>query len=321
YTWYAGSVYHWDGVRLEPLVGAPRGVTNGGCVAGGTLCVSTTDPATGYTTLSCYDGVRWFNLARGNARLWANLFGSGGIIGDGHLLAFAQGAAILSRWALPVSGFSSAPVASGSVTVGPLDGGQGDAVKTWIQVVIDWSLAAQPSQRPPPANPGGTLLVETSVDDGLTWATQGTVTVAVGATSKQEIVTLGTTGLEAQRLLARVTWTPTSAYAAFQLDGIWATGWTIADTPHRETWTMNVKVTDKLVKRDGSVDARSGETMLQALRSLAQSGRTATFQDIDTDLGGASRTVRVLEMKETERKGDGTHFLESHVALTLGAIA
>lgn len=321
YTWYAGSVYRWDGVRLEPVVGAPRGLANGGCVAGGTLCVSTTDPATGYTTLSCYDGVRWFTLARGNLRIWSNLCGSNGVLSDGHLLAFAQGAAILSRWALPVAGFSSAPAASGTVTVGPLDGGQGDALKTWTQVVINWSLALQPSQRTPPANPGGTLLVETSVDDGLTWATQGTITVAPAATSKQEVVALGTTGLEAQRLLVRVTWTPTSTYAAFQIDGIWATGWAIADVPHRETWTMQLKVTDKLVKRDGSVDARSGETMLQALRSLAQTGRTAAFQDIDNDLATTTRTVRVLELKETERKGDGTHFLESQVALTLAAVA
>ena len=118
-----------------------------------------------------------------------------------------------------------------------------------------------------------------------------------------------------------MTWTPTSAYAAFQIDGIWASGWTIADAPHRETWTMKLKVTDKLITRDGSVDARSGETMLQALRSLAQTGRTATFHDLDDDLSPTTRTVRVAELKETERKGDGTHFLESQVALTLIAIA
>jgi hypothetical protein len=320
YTWYAGSVHLWDGVRLEPVPGGPRGVTHGGCVAGGTLCVSTTDPATGYTTISCYDGLRWFVLARGNSRLWANLCGTSGIIGDGHLLAFGQGGAILSRWALPVSGFAAPPATSGNVTVGPLDGGQGDTIKTWTRVVIDWSLALQPSQLAPPTNPGGTLLVETSVDDGSSWATQGTVTVAAGATSRQESVAFAA-AMEAQRLLVRVTWTPASAYAAFQIDGIWASGWTIADAQHRETWTMKLKVTDKLITRDGSVDARTGETMLQALRSLAQTGRTATFHDLDDDLAPTARTVRVAELKEAERKGDGTHFLESQVTLTLTAVA
>ena len=320
YTWYAGSVYGWDGVRLALVPGAPRGVTHGGCAAGGTLCVSTTDPATGYTTIACYDGLRWFTLARGNSRLWTNLAGTNGIIGDGHLLAFAQGGAVLSRWSLPVVGFAGMPATSGTVTIGPLDGGQGDTIKTWTRVVIDWSLALQPSQTPPAANPGGTLLVETSVDDGSVWTTQGMLPVAVGATSKQEVIVLGAF-LEAQRLLIRVTWTPTSAYAAFQIDGIWASGWTIADAPHRETWAMKLKVTDKLIMRDGSVDARSGETMLQALRSLAQTGRTATFHDLDDDLSPTTRTVRVAELKETERKGDGTHFLESQVALTLIAIA
>jgi hypothetical protein len=321
YTWYAGTVQRWDGSRMEPVSGAPRGTTQGACVAGGLLCVATLDPATGYISVGCYDGVRWFVLARGNTRTWANLAGTGGIIGDGNLLAFALGTVIVSRWALPVAGYAAIPVASGGVTVGPLDAGRGDAIKTWTQVVIDWSLAAYPSQRPPPANPGGTLFIETSVDDGATWATQGTVTVAAGATGKQETVALGVAGIEAQRLLARVTWTPTSTYAAFQIDGVWAAGWIIADAPHRETWRMMVKVSDKLVRRDGAVDARSGETMLQALRALAQTGRTAAFQDIDADLAPATRTVRVQQLTEQERKGDGTHFLESRVALTLVAVA
>ena len=321
YTWYAGTVQRWDGSRMELVAGAPRGTTQGACVAGGLLCVSTLDPATGYVSIGCYDGVRWFTLARGNTRMWANLAGTGGIIGDGTLLALNQASVMFSRWALPLIGFTATPVASGGVTVGPLDAGQGDAIKTWTQVVIDWSLAAYPSQRPPPANPGGTLLVETSVDDGATWTTQGTVTVAAGATGKQEIVALGAAGIEAQRLLARVTWTPTSTYAAFQIDGVWAAGWIIADAPHRETWRIVVKVSDKLVRRDGSVDARSGETMLRALRALAQTGRTAAFQDIDTDLAPATRTVRVQQLTEQERKGDGIHFLESRVTLTLVAVA
>ncbi len=102
---------------------------------------------------------------------------------------------------------------------------------------------------------------------------------------------------------------------------MWAAGWIIADAPHRETWRIVVKVSDKLVRRDGSVDARSGETMLRALCALAQTGRTAAFQDIDTDLAPATRTVRVQQLTEQERKGDGIHFLESRVTLTLVAVA
>lgn len=320
YTWHAGTVYRWDGGRLEPVPGAPRGTAQGGCVAGGTLCVSVQDPATGYTTLACYDGLRWFTLARGTTRVWTNLAGTGGVIGDGHLLAFASGSAVLSRWSLPVAGFASSPAASGNVTVGPLDAGAGDAAKTWTAIVVDWSLAQYPSQRPPPANPGGALLIETSADDGQTWTAQGTVTVAANATGKQETVTLGTAGVVAHRLMARVTWTPASAYAAFQIDGIWAEGWQIAAAPHRETWTMKLRITDKLIKRDGSVDPRSGETMLAALRSLAQSGRAVAFRDLDDDLAPATRTVRIAELTETARKGDGTHFLETQIALTLTAV-
>jgi hypothetical protein len=321
YTWYAGTVHRWDGARLEPVPGAPRGVTTGGCVAGGVLCVAAQDPATGYATLACYDGLRWFVLARGNTRVWINPQGTNGAIGDGQLLAFASGANVLSRWALPVSGFSSAPAASGSVTIGPLDAGAGDAMKTWTAVVVAWSLAQYPSARNPPANPGGALLVETSADDGLNWTAQGTVTVAANATGNQERVALGGAGVAAPRLMARVTWTPASAYAAFQLDGIWAEGWQIAGAPHREAWEMKLKISDKLVVHDGSVDARSGETMLAALRALAQAGRPVTFKDMDYDLSPVTRTVRVTGFAEAARKGDGAHFLEAQVAVTLTAVA
>ena len=321
YTWYAGTVHRWDAGRLESIPGAPRGVAQGGCVAGGTLCVATTDPATGYSTLACYDGLRWFTLARGTGRVWTNLAGTNGIIGDGHLLAFAAGTSVISRWALPVTGFAASPATSGSVTVGPLDAGAGDAAKTWTAVVVDWSLAQYPSQRPPPANPGGTLLIETSADDGQTWTAQGTVTVAANATGKQETAPLGASGVVAHRLMARVTWTPASAYAALQINGVWAEGWRIAAAPHREAWTMKLRITDKLVKRDGSVDARSGEAMLAALRALAQSGRAVAFQDMDYDLAPTARTVRIAELAETARTGDGARFLEAQVALTLVAVA
>jgi hypothetical protein len=102
---------------------------------------------------------------------------------------------------------------------------------------------------------------------------------------------------------------------------VYASGWVIGDTPKEERWILTLKCTDKLITRDGSVDARTGEQQLQALRALAQSGGTFAFQDIDYDLSARNVTCRIVDLMEKERKGDGIHFLESQVALTLSAVA
>ena len=239
-------------------------------------------------------------------------------MGDGDLFSLNQNLS-LSRWQLPVRALTSNPATTGNVIVGPLDAGEGDTVKTWTQIAVDWSTALTSSGVAPAANPGGALLVEYSVDDGSNYVSLGTTAIAAGARAGLVQVAIG--GVEAARLLVRVTWTPTSAYAAWQINSVYASGWRVGDIPKDERWTMELKVTDKMIRRDGSVDGRSGEAQLQALRALAQAGRTFVFQDLDYDLSARSVTCRVVELKEKERKGDGTHFLESQVTLTIAAVA
>lgn len=318
FTWYAGTVHRWDGAALLPVAGGPRGSFYGMCVAGGYLCVATVDPAGMSNAVWCYDGVRWFLLQRSASVVYNNLFGSAGLISDGHLVSLNYTAFTVSRWAMPVQGLTSAPRASGVVQVGPLDAGQGDTIKIWTQLSVSWSTALYPSQMSAPVNPGGGLLIEYSVDDGSNWITAGTTVIANAARSGLAVQTVS---VEAQRLLLRVTWTPSSAYAAFQIDSVYASGWKLGDTPKNEVWTFDVNVTDKLIRRDGSVDARSGEAMLQALRALTQTGRTFVFQDVDYDLNTRNVICRLVDLKEQTRKGDGTRFLESRIALTLTAVA
>ncbi len=316
YTWYAGSVHRWDGTHLTPVAGGPRGLHCWSIVtAGGYLCVSFQDGGT--LNIWCYDGVRWFGL--GQSLLALNLFGTAGAITDGHLMAFDFTTQTISRWEFPVRGLTTNPATTGRVIVGPLDAGEGDAVKTWQEIRVAWSTATTATGAAPAANPGGNLLVEYSVDDGANYVSLGATVIAVGARSG--LVQVAMSGIEAQRLLVRITWTPTSMYAAFQIDSVHASGWRIGDTPKEERWTFTVKCTDKLIRRDGSVDTRTGEQQLQALRALAQAGRTFVFHDIDDDLAARAITARVIDLTETERKGDGVHFLESKVKLILSAVS
>lgn len=318
FTWYAGTVQRWEGRTLSPVAGAPRGYPYGMCVAGGYLCVAVSDGYGALYSVWAFDGVRWMQLQRTATPPPSNLFGTAGLVTDGHLMSLNLGAFTVSRWAMPVQGLTITPRATGFVVIGPLDAGEGDTVKTWTQISVAWSTALYASQASAPANPGGALLIEQSVDDGSTWTTAGTTVIAAGARSGlvQQAV-----NVEAQRLLVRVTWTPTSAYAALMIDSVYASGWQIGDVPKREQWEFVVKVTDKLIKRDGGVDGRSGETQLMALRALAQSGGTFVFQDVDYDLSARGVTARITELREKERKGDGTHFLEAQITLTIAAVA
>jgi len=126
-------------------------------------------------------------------------------------------------------------------------------------------------------------------------------------------------GVDAARLTVRVTWTPASAFAPLEILGVWADGARVRDLPRLETWVLDVRCTDRLIIRDGSEDQRTGQQMLQTLRALARSGAVISYRDIDYDLAARTVNVRPLGIEERTRKGDGVHFTESVVRLTLAA--
>lgn len=316
YTWLAGTVQRLSlgGVAspaLVPVPDAPRGTSARACVAGGNLLVCW-QGADGYANISAYDGARWVTLFRANSVAPVNPVGTGGIVADGHALCFLLSTSQLGRMEFPVAALTNFPASSGVVIAGPWDAGAGDARKAWTEVEIGWNLAAGAA-----ANPGGALTIETSADDGATWAAVGTTTIGAGATAgtiRQPIA------VTSERLTVRATWTPTSVYAGWQLTGIWANGWTIAAAPHKEAWTLKLRLSDKLPRRDGSVDSRTGEQMRAALRALAQSGVASSFLDVDYDLAALARTVRVVGYAETARRGDGVHFWEAEAVVQLEAV-
>jgi hypothetical protein len=203
-----------------------------------------------------------------------------------------------------------------------MDAGQGDAVKVWTEVTASYSAALSTTGVAPASPPGGALLVEYSTDDGQTWTTAGMVAIAPGLRAGSVVQSLNSgAGLEAVRLLVRLTWTPTSNYPAWQLNGVWVSGYQIADAPRLEAWEMDIHISDRLIVRDASVDPRTGETMLQALRVLAQNRTVFAFRDIDYDLTSRQVTGRISAIAEKARKGDGAHFTETVLHVEIAAMA
>ncbi len=315
YAWLAGTVQRLTtgGVAapaLVPVPDAPRGTSNRAAVAGGYLLVCW-QGADGAANISAYDGTRWTLLYRSSGYVPLNPVGTGGAVADGHALFFLIYTNQIGRMEFPVGALSNFPVASGSVVAGPWGGDTPDDRAAWTAIAVTWNLATGAA-----ANPGGTVVIETSTDDGATWTAAGSTAIAAGATAGTIRQAVSVT---AERLTVRATWTPASTYAGWQIIGIAAHGLAVSSAPHRESWSLTLRLSDKLPRRDGAIDARSGEQMRQALRALAQSGAAVSFHDVDDDLAAATRTVRVTEYRETARRGDGIHFWESDAAVTLEA--
>jgi hypothetical protein len=321
YAWYAGTLHRWDGTNLLPVAGGPRGVVFGMAAAAGYLWVSYNDYDTGSLVIAGYDGTRWFQLIPRAAITYVGLSGTDGAITDGHLISGQSGSKTLSRWRLPLVNLDPTARTSGQVLIGPLDAGQGDAVKVWTEVTAAYSAVLTPSMAAYGSPPGGALLVEYSTDDGQSFTTAGTLTIAAGSRAGSPVQSLNSgAGVEAARLTLRLTWTPTSNYPAWQLDGVWASGYLVADAPRLEQWTLDIRCTDRLIKRDDSVDTRTGEQMLTALRSLAQNRSVVAFQDLDFDLSARSVNVRVTGFEERDRKPDASRSVESVCRLTVAAV-
>lgn len=316
YTWAGGTVQRLAGggagAHLEPVPGAPSGAALGACVAGDHLlvCWSGGGPLGAGSGAAAWNGSRWSVVQWSASATPCNPVGTGGLLADGHALLFLAGSAALGRLEFPVGGPTHAPAASGYAVCGPWDAGAGGRVKRWGAITAAWSLVPGAG-----ANPGGTVALETSTDDGATWTSASSATVAANATAGTARFAL--TGVAGARLAVRLTWTPTSTYAGWRLTGIWADGTAVPAAPTAETWTVRVRCGDRAVRRDGSTDSRTGAEIRAALAALAAAGDAVTFRDRDDDLHPAPRTVRVIGLQETTRRGDGAHFWESEIALTL----
>ena len=314
YTWFGGTVCTVErltitGARLVPVAGAPRGAAIAATVAGGRLWVAL---SAGAYELWSYDGSRWVRHYTGSGIVPGLLASLAGIATDAEVLLLQAVAGYIEGLLTQSLAQTAYPAAVGSVTCGPWDGGKPDDAKTWTEVEIVWNLPERVA-----GLPSGAVLVETSVNGGATWAVAGTaaITAGTGGTIRQAL-----SGVSGETLAVRVTWTPTANATAFRLLSVMANGWVLPATPAARRWEARVRCSDKLLRRDGTVDSRTGEAMRAALLALAGTGAPVPYQDLDYDANPVTTTVRVVTLAESARRGDGTHFWESDVALTLEAI-
>ena len=312
YLWHNGTVRLLDrssitGGRLTDVDG-PRGTGVAATVAAGRLWVAV---VTSQYELWSYDGARWVRHMAGGAVTVALLTSVAGIATDADVLLFQAATGYAQALLTQAVGHTAYPASTGAVTCGPWDAGRPDSAKTWTEVEVIWNVPDRAGA------PSGTLLIETSVNGGASYTSAGTTAIS-GGTGGTIRATL--TGVSGETLTVRVTWTPSANGVGFRLLAVYANGWELPAAPAAKRWALRLRCSDKLLRRDGSVDSRTGEAMRAALVGLAATGAPVIYADLDYDANPVSQTVRVIEAEESARRGDGTHFWESEIAVTLEAI-
>ena len=314
YTWFGGTVCRVErstitGGRVIGVMGAPRGTPLAAVAAAGRLWVSLM--AGSACELWSYDGTRWVRHLSSAGTVLQLLTSIAGIASDTEVITQRVSDGTMYSLLTQAAGHTSYPATAGNVVCGPWDGGKPDDAKTWTECEIVWHVPDRA------AAPSGAVLVETSVNGGVSWVTAGTtaITGGTGGTIRQALA-----AVSGETLSLRVTWTPTANAVGFRLVSVYANGWELPAAPVTRRWSLRLRCTDKLLTRAGNVDARTGEAMRAALIGLASSGAPVGYQDLDYDANAITQTVRVVEVEEAVRRGDGTHFWESEVLVALEAI-
>jgi len=313
YVWHNGTVRLLDrssitGGRLTDVKG-PRGTGVAAVVAAGRLWVAV---VTTQYELWSYDGARWVRHLNGGAVTIGLLASVAGLATDADVLIFQTTLGYAQSLLTSAVGHTAYPASTGVVVCGPWDAGRPDSAKTWTEVEVVWNVPDRAGA------PSGGLLVETSTNGGASYTSAGTTPIlgTSGGTIRAPL-----TGVSGETLTVRVTWTPSANGTGFRLLALHANGWELPAAPAVKRWTLRVRCSDLLLNRAGNVDARTGEAMRAALVGLAATGTPIAYADLDYDANPATQTVRVIEAEESARRGDGTHFWESEIAVTLEAIA
>jgi len=312
HTWFGGTVCVLDrstitGGRLVAVDAAPRGGPVAAVVSGGRLWVAVQNSQ--YELWSS-DGARWVRHLAGGPLTIALLASLAGIAFDADVLLFQTGTNSAQALLTQSLSHTAYPAVAGVVVGGPWDAGTPDDAKTWTEVEVGYNVPDRA------AAPSGSVQIETSVNGGTTYANAGTTPITSGTGGTIRVPLAGVSG---EMLTVRVTWTPTANGVGFRLVSVYANGWELSAAPATKRWSLRLRCSDKLLRRDGSVDVRTGEAMRAALIGLA-AGAPVAYADLDYDANPITQTVRVVEVDEASRRGDGTHFWESEMAVTLEAI-
>jgi hypothetical protein len=161
------------------------------------------------------------------------------------------------------------------------------------------------------------VFLDYSLDAGATWSQAATATVSGSGARIVELVGELPAGARSRWLQLRVRWESVSDWAP-ALTGVWADWSVLPAGATRRRWEVTVRCGDRLVRRDGSVETRSGRQVAADLWAAWETGALLDFRDVDADATDAAYVVRIVALRETTaRPADAGRWGESEATLTL----
>jgi hypothetical protein len=206
---------------------------------------------------------------------------------------------------------------SGEYRTSLLDAGAPDAVKAWRKVGA--TFAAPEVRGNAGSSDSVTVTLSFSLDGGVTWTQAASQTV--NDPTLLRILTLegeiGSAVAVSRFIQLRVQWSSVLDWAPV-LTGLWAEYEMLGAPARRRRWQFAIRARDQAVRRDGTVDPRSGRQQIADLWSAWSGAATVPFKDIDYDADATTRQVRIIGIKEEVAKpSDAGRWGESVVHVTL----
>ncbi len=323
YTWLTGRVMEFNpntGNNRQGWVPTPieGRACHGGVVAGGWLIVCMTSLQGAYQVWG-FDGSGWWLLRHvtSSARCWPAWLGG---CGTYDLLAFRDGSSSVTYdlYRLTNKGSTTPELRdSGEYRTSLLDAGAPDSLKAWRKVGA--TFAAPEIRGNTSSTDAVTVTLSYSIDGGMSWIQVATQTV--NDPYLLRVLTLegevASAAAVSRFLQLRVQWSSVLDWAPV-LTAVWAEYELLGAPARRRRWQFSVRAKDQAVRRDGTVDPRSGRQQIADLWAAWQGAETVPFKDVDYDADAVTRQVRIIGIREEVPKpSDAGRWGESVLTLTL----
>jgi hypothetical protein len=311
WTWAGKEIIFYDTAKDTFQGTGVRGAsTLGACTVGSWLVAAVVSSITGNAELWAYDGRGWWLLDEQTSSntLYSypvSIFGS---CDDVDMLA-GRGSTSnqLAGWQFfPRSGAPGLRDSYELVTA-LMDAGERDLDKVWRRAGIE---LATPDDRA--TSDTVTVALSYSVDGGATWTQIDSDTLD---DTSSRLVTIGgtiTARPQGRFIQLKLSVSSVNDWCPVVL-GLWTEHETMDLPTRRRRWKFAAICADRVVKRDGSVDATGARDLASALWDAWDDGTTLAYTDVD----GAMYTVRISGIREMIGKVSEIELASSDVELTL----
>lgn len=239
--------------------------------------------------------------------------GAGGL----DLLCFRDGSATYDLYGMSYRNATDHNFnASGQWWSSLLDAGEPDKFKAWRKIGASF---AAPQDRGNPASVDSVdVAVACSIDGGVSILSSQTVSVNNPTTRIRDIEKgLSSAQAVSRYIQIKVDWSSVSDWAP-TLVAVWAEYELLGSPVKRRRWRLKVSPRDKTVRRDSSIDSRTGRQQVNDLWGAWSTGATVTFKDLDFDDTAVTYNARVVGIsEEIARPQDQGRWGDSVVTLTL----